>query len=368
MERHRQTAASLANRGLILLDRGYDRPWRARLTPLGRYWLEHRHYPPQGTVLEPLIETEPEADPADGGLSDGEFMNRRRVLKSDWAAHGFALSWLEVTDQWTLHAVYQPSRNELSDTEALDDYRTWEQEDPDKVAESALVWVRYEAAREHAQEVAAQEAARREPGIKPPHRKQKDRNLSARALARPEPDIGKLAHLVTQMAAQMARESAEDPDATAEERERARGSAALLGSLEFHSVPETLRPRRKRKPRPVMPDPPRSVPAEIDAKLKEAWSCHRAGTHLAAVLVTRSTVTDILTDAGESARSDDLITPLIRLAEQKRLGGGVAESAAALRCLAIVPAHPPVTEDESAVLLNTVVRIVADLYPGGPPG
>lgn len=103
VERHKQSAVALANRRLILLDRVYEQPWRARLTPLGRYWLEHRAYPPDGTMLEPLIETDSDLDGPGDGLSDAEFINRRRVLKADWAGHGPALSRLRMADQWVLH-------------------------------------------------------------------------------------------------------------------------------------------------------------------------------------------------------------------------------------------------------------------------
>ena len=82
VERYKQTAASPAGRGLIQLDRGYEKQWRACLTPPGRYWIEHRSYPPAGTVLEPLIETGPEPAEVSDSLSDAEFINRRRIMKA----------------------------------------------------------------------------------------------------------------------------------------------------------------------------------------------------------------------------------------------------------------------------------------------
>ncbi len=126
VERHRQTAASLEGRGLIHLDREYGKLWRAWLTPLGRYWIEHHAYPPAGTILEPLIETGPESALATASLSDAEFINRRRIMKADWAQDGFALVWLDPNDQRALHYAFQPSKDQLLDADALEDYHAME--------------------------------------------------------------------------------------------------------------------------------------------------------------------------------------------------------------------------------------------------
>ncbi|MFT4298101.1 MAG: hypothetical protein QM597_00450 [Aeromicrobium sp.] len=118
LERHKVSAVALARQNLILLDNRWATPWRATLTPLGRYWLEHREYPPAGTVLEPLLDmVEPESIEAGDTLSDAEFVNRRRVLKSDWIAQGPAMSRLDLPGQWTLHAAFQPSNETLTDAE-----------------------------------------------------------------------------------------------------------------------------------------------------------------------------------------------------------------------------------------------------------
>ena len=55
------------------------------------------------------------------------------------------------------------------------------------------------------------------------------------------------------------------------------------------------------------------IPAAVDAKFREVWSCHRAGTHLAAVLVARTALSDVLADA-EASRPDFLIESLDTLA------------------------------------------------------
>ncbi len=366
VERYKQTAASLAGRGLIQLDRGYGKQWRAWLTPLGRYWIEHRSYPPAGTVLEPLIETGPEPAEVSDSLSDAEFINRRRIMKADWAQHGFALIWLELEDQRALHYAFQPSKEHLSDADALEDYRAMEEAEPGKVAEVAELWGVYERAFESAKAAAARREEMREAGIKPPHKKQKDRKYVVRALARPEIDMEKLAQLVIHMAAENARTQAEDPALSDEEKERAKGSAALLAKMEFQPMPvPPSRPPRKKKT-PVVHHAPRKIPPEIDAKVKETWSCHRAGSDLAAVLVARSAVADMLSDCGVPAQSDDRGIALPRLVDAGRLTPGTAREAGRLRCLTVVPSHPPVTPVETSALLNMVVSILSELYPGGP--
>ncbi len=99
---YKHSASALASRGLIDLDNRYGTPWRARLTARGRYWLEHGAYPPVGMVLEPLIEVD---DTQGEEVSDAEFVNRRRVLRSDWDSGGQALTYLELSEQWALHAA-----------------------------------------------------------------------------------------------------------------------------------------------------------------------------------------------------------------------------------------------------------------------
>lgn len=365
VERHRQTAASLAGRGLVQLDREYGKPWRAWLTPLGRYWIEHRSYPPQGTVLEPLIETGPEPAEAGDSLSDAEFINRRRIMKADWSQHGFALIWLEPDEQRTLHYAFQPSKERLSDADALEDYRAMEETEPGRMAEAAEVWDRYERAFETARATAARQEAMREAGIKPPRKRQKDRELTIRALARPEIDLEKLAQVLIHVAAQDARRQAEDPALSAEEKERATSAAALLAKMESQpmKVPPSRLPRKKKTP--VVHRAMQKVPPAIDAKVKEAWSCHQAGSELAAVLVARSAVADMLTDCGAPTPSDDLGTALTRLVDTGRLTPSTAQDAGALRCLTVVPGHPPVTTQETSALLNVIVRILSELYPGG---
>ncbi len=366
VEHHKQTAASLAGRGLIQLDRGYGKQWRAWLTPLGRYWVEHRSYPPAGTVLEPLIETGPEPAEVNDPLSDAEFINRRRIMKADWAQHGFALIWLEPEDQRALHYAFQPSKERLSDADALEDYRAMEEAEPGKVAEVAELWHLYEHAFERAKAAAAHREEMREAGIKPPRKRQKDRKYVVRALARPEIDMEKLAQLVIHMAAENARTQAEDPALSDAEKERAKGTAALLAKMEFQPMPvPPSRPPREKKT-PVAHHVPKKIPPAIDAKIREAWSCHQAGSDLAAVLVARSAVADMLSDCGAPAQSDDLGTALPRLVDAGRLTPATAQEAGRLRCLTVVPSHPPVTPGETSALLNMVVNILSELYPGGP--
>ncbi|MGK2875375.1 MAG: hypothetical protein ACSLEW_07000 [Nocardioides sp.] len=140
-ERHKVSAVALARQNLILLDNRWGTPWRAKLTPLGRYWLEHREYPPAGAILEPLLDVaEPETKAAGDTLSDAEFVNRRRVLKSDWIARGPAMSRLDLPDQWALHAALQPSKDTLADADALNDYRNRAPRDPEQVSEAASAW------------------------------------------------------------------------------------------------------------------------------------------------------------------------------------------------------------------------------------
>ena len=72
------------------------------------------------------------------------------------------------------------------------------------------------------------------------------------------------------------------------------------------------------------------IPAAVDAKFREVWSCHRAGTHLAAVLVARTALSDVLADA-EASRPDFLIESLDTLASQGHLSADLARRAAATR-------------------------------------
>lgn len=368
-ERHKVSAVALARQNLILLDNRWGTPWRAKLTPLGRYWLEHREYPPAGAVLEPLLDAdEPEGEAAGRTLSDAEFVNRRRVLKSDWIARGRAMSELNLPDQWALHTALQPSTETLADANALNDYRNLARHDPERVSEAALAWERYQ----HAHELMLQQAALTGPGqdtdAVPTRRKRKDRPLSVRAVARPEPDLGRLAQLLVQLATQAAKERADDPDMPAEERQRSQTSSALLSRLEHHRPAPVRPPREERKHRVGSPSQPalRTMPTAITAKLTEASVCHDAGSHLAAVLVARSAVVDVLHDFGEPASSDDLASALTRLADRRHLSQQTAALAGSQRCLAMVPTHTPVTAVEVQTLMNAVGLLVAELYKATP--
>jgi hypothetical protein len=131
VERYKHTAASLEYRGLVRLERQYGQAWRARLTPLGRYWLEHRTYPPAGSVLESLLLDESEPSPSGESIPDVTFINRRRILASDWVTGGRILSYLTAAEQWALHAAYKQSKADMSDDEALAAYRVMERDEPD---------------------------------------------------------------------------------------------------------------------------------------------------------------------------------------------------------------------------------------------
>lgn len=360
VERHKVSAVALARQQLILLDNRWGMPWRAKLTPLGRYWLEHREYPPAGAILEPLLDVEePESKAAGGTLSDAEFVNRRRALKSDWIARGPAMSRQDLPDQWTLHAAFQPSEEALADADALNDFRNLARHDPERVSEAASAWERYQ--RVH--KLMLQQATLTAPGedTAPPRRRRKDRSLSVRALARPEPDLGRLAQLVVHLAAKAAKERADDPGMPAEEKQRSQTSSKLLGRLEHHQPMKVAPPRKHRVGSPSQPAP-RPMPTAIAAKLDEASACHDAGSHLAAVLVVRSVVADILQDFGEPASSGDLASALATLVDQRHLSQQTAALAGLQRCLTVVPTHPPVTPDELQALLHTVALVLAELY------
>lgn len=149
-----------------------------------------------------------------------------------------------------------------------------------------------------------------------------------------------------------------------EERQRSQTSSALLSSLEYHQPVKVVPPRTDPKHRVGRPSQPalRMMPTAIAAKLNEASACHDAGSHLAAVLVARSTVADVLQDFGEPASSDDLASVLTRLADRRHLSQQTAALAGSQRCLAMVPTHPPVTAVEVQTLLNTVALLVTELY------
>ncbi|MGV1004229.1 MAG: hypothetical protein ACOYEV_05570 [Candidatus Nanopelagicales bacterium] len=164
----------------------------------GPVLVEHREYPPAGTVLEPLLDVdELKSEAAGGTLSDAEFVNRRRVLKSDWIAHGPVMSRLDLPDQWALDAAFQPGKATLADADALNDYRNLTRHDPEGASEAASAWQRYQHVRELMPQQAALTTTGQDTNTTPPRRKRKDRRpLSARALARPDPDLGRLAQLV----------------------------------------------------------------------------------------------------------------------------------------------------------------------------
>jgi len=156
---------------------------------------------------------------------------------------------------------------------------------------------------------------------------------------------------------------ADDPDVPAEERHRSQTSSVLLSRLE--SLPVKVVPpqkyRKHRAGRPSQPAP-RTLPPAIAAKLNEASACHNAGSHLAAALVARSAVADILQDFGEPASSDDLAGAMTRLVDQRHLSQQTASLVGSQRCLTVVPTHPPVTPDEVQALLHSVTLLIADLY------
>lgn len=370
VERYKQSAVALANRRLIVLDNRWGTPWRAQLTPLGRYWLDHGTYPPVGTVLEPLIEQDDDATAGPKGeeVSDADFINRRRVLASDWSTGGRVLSCLELDDQWALHAAYQPSKD-LSDAQALAGYRALVAEGHDRVAQAPEAWEAYGSAHERVQLELARAQQQKEAGVVPRRRRQQDRNLSVRGLARPEPDIEKLAHVLINIA--LTKAKADKASAGAEDgRDPDRTATDWLAGLAYRPLPRppASRPSWGRKAsgrQRADAISERVILTAVDAKLKEAWSCHRAGTHLAAVLVARTALSDALADAG-APRPDSLIESLDTLAQQGHLSSDLARRAAATRSLAVVPSHPPVTADEAEALLNLVVEIITRIYPGGP--
>lgn len=206
-------------------------------------------------------------------------------------------------------------------------------------------------------------ATGQEIGTTLPRRKRENRPLSVRALARPAPDLGRLAQLVVHLAVQAAKEQADDPDVPAEERQRSQTSSTLLSQLESQPV-RVIPPRTDRQHqagRPSQPTP-RTMPTAIAAKLNEASACHNAGSHLAAALVARSAVADILQDFGERASSDDLASVLTGLVDQRHLSQQTAALAASQRCPTVVPTYPPVTPDEVQTLQHTVALLVAELY------
>lgn len=371
VERYKQSAVALANRRLIVLDNSWGTPWRAQLTPLERYWLDHGTYPPVGTVLEPLIEQDTDdtdAGPKGEKVSDAEFINRRRVLASDWSTGGRVLSCLELDDQWALHAAYQPSKD-LSDTQALADYRGLVAEGHDRVAQAPEAWEACGSAHERVQQELARAQQQKEAGVVPRRRRQQDRNLSVRGLARPEQDLEKLAHVLINFALTEAK--ADKTKTTDEEgRDPERTTTDWLAGLAYRplSRPPASRPSSGRKAshrQRTDAISERVIPAAVDAKLKEAWSCQRAGTNLAAVLVARTALSDALADAG-APRPDSLIESLDTLAQQGHVSSDLARRAAATRSLAVVPSHPPVTAAEAEGLLNLVVEIITRISPGGP--
>lgn len=368
---YKHSASALASRGLIDLDNSYGTPWRARLTARGRYWLEHGEYPPVGMVLEPLIAVE--ETPAMPGIAvpDAEFVNRRRVLRSDWDGGGNALIYLEVAEQWALHAAYQPTKN-ISEQQALADFRDMQRNRTEKAAETEAAWERYRRARDQAQRDAVHAQQVRESGVAPRKHRKSERNLTVRALARPEPDIQPLARLLIQIAIDKAKaeETSDGDTATPDTRGAERTSSAAASEM-LRNLPlmrgDSTPTQAPRKTTPRVPQRPavRPVPPPIQAKLIDARACHRAGTYLAAVLVARSVLADALDDSG-APNERDLTGRLDRLAHDGRLDRDLVARAAGSRPISVVPAHPEVTRSESENLIDITTGIIAALYPGSP--
>lgn len=369
---YKHSATALAGRGLIDLDNRYGTPWRATLTPRGRYWLEHGEYPPVGTVLEPLLDVDEEAVAPGEPLSDAEFINRRRVLRSDWDAGGQALSYLEMAEQWALHAAYQPTKD-IAEQQALADFREMQRLKPEKAAEAEAACERYGLARQQVQRdiVRAQQA--RDSGVAPVRRRNKDRNLSIRALARPEPDLHALARALIQIAVDKAKaeeQPSDDRDGLGTRRRSSADDSSLKASELLRDLPamqgEPAPPpkaRPTRSPRRSRSSPARPVPSAVQAKLDEARACHRATAYLASVLVARAALTDALDGIG-APRSDELARRLDLLARDGLLTHSLAARASASRSLSIVPSHPEVTARESEDLLDIAAAVIAELFPG----
>lgn len=366
---YKHSATALASRGLIDLDNRYGMPWRARLTPLGRYWLDHRAYPPVGMVLEPLIDVEETAPTPSGVVSDAEFVNRRRVLRSDWNSGGQPFTYLDMAEQWALHAAYQPTKN-ISEQQALADFRDMQRQRPEKADEAEAACERYGRAREQVQREAARAQEAKESGVAPHKRRGKERNLTVRALARPEPDVQALARLIVQLAMDKATADERSNDALDESPPRSDAeqsppkASEVLGHLPLMRGEPMPPPGPSRtKSRTAAPPTARPVPPHVQAKLDEARSCQRTGTYLAAVLVARAALTDALDSFG-APHEDDLTRRLDRLAQDGQLDRGLVARAAASRPMSIVPSHPEVTATETENLIDITAGVITELYPG----
>jgi hypothetical protein len=128
-------------------------------------------------VLEPLIEVD---DAPGEEVSDAEFVNRRRVQRSDWDSGGQALTYLELSEQWVLHAAYQPTK-EITEQRALADFREFERSMPEKASEATAAHDRYGRARERVQQDVARAQAAKDAGVAPRKRPRTERNLCARS-------------------------------------------------------------------------------------------------------------------------------------------------------------------------------------------
>jgi hypothetical protein len=364
---YKQSATALASRGLIDLNNRHGMPWRATLTALGRYWLDHHAYPPVGMVLEPLIEHEETPSTPAEALSDAELVNRRRVLRSDWNAGGEPFTHLDLAEQWALHAAYQPTKD-VSEQQALADFREMQRLRPEQADEAEAACERYGRARQPVQRDAARAQEAKESGVAPRKRRGKERNLTVRTLARPEPDVQALARLLVQLAIDSAKadERSDAPNQSPPPNDTeppASKASEVLAKLPLMRG-EPMRPpaRRGKKSRPTTPPTARPVPPHVQAKLDEARSCQRAGTYLAAVLVARAALTDALDNFG-APQEDDLTRRLDRLAQDEQLDRTLAARAAASRPMSIVPSHPEVTAAESENLIDIAAGVITELYP-----
>jgi len=209
------------------------------------------------------------------------------------------MSYLTANEQWALHAAYHPSKDDMSDAEALAAYHAMEKDHPDRIAAEAA-GARFAAATGQAQDEARKKEQEQAAGVIPKRRIAKNRSLQVWALVSPEIDIEKLARLIVDMAMRddLGLFGDRKPPDTNQQvtqdssKRRTKDSSGLIAASSRKAPPRAKAPAARL---------PRPMPSTIRTKIDETWKCLEAKSYLTAILVARSAVADILTTPSDKA-------------------------------------------------------------------
>ena len=134
-------------------------------------------------------------------LTNKDYLSQRQFLVDVWKASPGLFSVLSYNQQLDLHGFYAPYRD-LTDTEAITHRRQVTADHPSLPNSAGKLYVRFFT---HVQQV--QERLQQQPPqlatSKAPTPRTGRRNIQVRALARPEPDLQKVAKALLEVARDM---------------------------------------------------------------------------------------------------------------------------------------------------------------------